>query len=221
MSAGVLFDLDGTLVDSLADIGHALNDVLAAAGHPTHALAAYRGFVGEGAEVLVRRALPPALAGDDAAVRATLDGYKQRYAARLLETTRPYPGVLEVVAALRARGVALGVLSNKPDEPTRRLCAALFPAGTFAAVQGQLAGVPRKPDPSAALALADRLGVAPRDVAFVGDTGVDMATARRAGMRAVGVAWGFRPDELRAAGADAVVDTPARLLEQLEQLERR
>ena len=210
-----LFDLDGTLVDSLGDIGGAMNFALAACGFPRHHLADYRRFVGEGVEMLARRAAP---ASPDAERRRVelIAAYQHRYAEHLFDATVPYPGIAELLAVLRTRDVPLGVLSNKPDEPTRRLCAALFPPGTFACVQGQLPDVPAKPDPGAALALAAQLGVAPAEVAFVGDTAVDMRTAVAAGMRPVGVAWGFRPLELRETGAERVVERADELLELLE-----
>ena len=209
-----LFDLDGTLVDSLADIGAAMNHALATLGEPTHPLADYRRFVGEGVEVLAARAGPGL---DSAARRAELiDAYQRRYAEHLFDETVVYPGVPELLALLRARAVPLGVLSNKPDAPTRVICEALFPPGTFVCVQGQLPDVPVKPDPAAALALAAQLGVAPAEVAFVGDTAVDMRTAVAAGMHPVGVAWGFRPLELRETGAERVIERADELLELLE-----
>jgi phosphoglycolate phosphatase len=204
-----LFDLDGTLVDSLADIAAAMNHALIGFGWPVHDHAAYRGFVGEGVEALARRAAP---AGAQERHAELIAAYQHRYGENLLDATRPYPGVVELVASLRARGVPLGVLSNKPDRPTRHLAEALFPAGSFAAVQGQLPGVPRKPDPTAALALAATLGHEPRDIAFVGDTAVDVHTARAAGMLPIGVGWGFRAAELSAAGAALVVERAEELL---------
>jgi phosphoglycolate phosphatase len=206
-----LFDLDGTLLDSLVDIADAMNDALAEANWPTHPLALYRESVGEGVEALARRVAPPAVAEGDPRRVALTARYQAIYAGRLTRATKPYPGVPELVAALRGRGLPLGVLSNKPDAATRLLVDTFFEAGSFAAVRGQRPGVPRKPDPSAALALAAELGVPPAEVAFVGDTAVDMRTARAAGMVAVGVSWGFRPGELREAGAELIVDAPSAL----------
>lgn len=206
-----LFDLDGTLVDSLADIGHAMNHALAAHGLPTHPLAAYRHFVGEGVKQLVRKASAPE--AREAVHEALLSTYKAHYDVHLLDNTRPFPGVPEVLARLAADGVRLGVLSNKADAFTRRLVEHFFPGVPFGAVYGERAGVPRKPDPTAALGLAAELGVPPTACAFVGDTAIDMGTARAAGMYAVGVTWGFRDaEELRAHGAQVLATTADELL---------
>jgi phosphoglycolate phosphatase len=206
-----LFDLDGTLVDSLGDIGAAMNHALAALGWPTHPLADYRRFVGEGVETLAARASPPGAVAEARRLEL-IAAYQAYYAEHLFDVTRPYPGIAELVDELDARAVPLGILSNKPDGPTRRIAEALFPPGSFEVVQGALPDVPRKPDARAARALAARLGVASADVAFVGDTAIDMQTAVAAGMRPVGVAWGFRPAELRAAGAERIVDRADELL---------
>jgi phosphoglycolate phosphatase len=205
-----LFDLDGTLVDSLGDIGAAMNWALESLGFPKHPLAAYRGFVGEGVDVLARRAAP-AHAGAERRHVELVAAYQRRYGEHLFDATVPYPGIPEAIAELRRRGIPLGVLSNKPDAPTKQICEALFP-GAFAAVRGQLPEVPVKPDPQAALALAAELGVPAAEVAFVGDTAIDMRTAVAAGMRAVGVAWGFRPLALRATGAEVLVERADELI---------
>lgn len=205
-----LFDLDGTLVDSLGDIADAMNWALGQHGLPAHPEDAYRQFVGEGVVKLVQRAVPEA----QVALReSVLGAYRTRYAERLLDRTRPFPGVTALLEALAEDGLALGVLSNKPDAPTQQLVRALFPHVPFRAVYGERAGVPRKPDPTAALALAGELGVAPQACAFVGDTPVDMGCARRAGMFALGVSWGFRPEPLlREAGADVVAHAAPEVL---------
>lgn len=206
----VVFDLDGTLVDTLADIGHAMNAALAALGQPGHPFEAYRGFIGEGVRRLAERALPP---GRGDLVDAATAEFRRVYGEHLLDRTRPYPGVPELLDGLVAAGVPLAVLSNKPDPATRRIVESLFARWPFAEIGGERPGVPRKPDPAAALAIADALGVAPARCLFVGDSGIDVATARAAGMVAVGAGWGFRgADELRAAGADVVLGAPPELL---------
>ncbi len=206
-----LFDLDGTLVDSLADIGAAMNHGLASQGLPPHPLSRYRHFVGEGVRQLVRKAAAPEARED--VHEAILASYRAYYDEHLFDSTRPYPGVPEVLARLAGDGVRLGVLSNKADGYTRRLVERLFPGVPFGAVYGEREGVPRKPDPTAALGLAAELGVAPAECAFIGDTPVDMGTARAAGMYAVAVGWGFRDGpELRAHGARVLATTSEELL---------
>jgi len=187
---GVIFDLDGTLADSLGDIAAAMNRTLVAHGFPEHPVAAYRTFVGEG----IRGAF--------------LAAYQADYADHLLDATRLFPGIPEVLDALQSAGMPVGVLSNKPDLPTRQMVDALCSRWAFRAVFGERPGVPRKPDPMSALALADALGAPPESVAFVGDTGVDMLTARAASMRPVGVLWGFRPKEVLATGVEAAGTGP-------------
>ena len=196
----ILFDLDGTLVDSIADIAAAMNHVLASAGLPTHDLSAYAAFVGAGAPMLVRRAAP-----EGADLGDLLARFVAHYAAHALDATRPYPEIAELVADLRARGRRLAVLSNKPDALTQKIVAACFPAGSFDAVMGDVPGVPRKPDPTSAIALADRLGAPPSMCWLVGDTEIDIRTAAAAGMRSIAVTWGLRPvEELVAAAPDRV-----------------
>jgi phosphoglycolate phosphatase len=208
-----IFDLDGTLLDSLHDIGAAMNHALAAHGLPVHPLADYRRFVGEGVRVLVSRAVP---AGQEALHEPVLAAYKAFYAGHQLDHTRPYPGMLELLARLQGEGLKLAVLSNKPDADTKRLVAALLPDVRFGAVYGERAGVPRKPDPTSALGVAAELGVVPGDCAFIGDTAVDMDTARAAGMYGVGVTWGFRDvEELQAHGARVLARTADELLQAL------
>jgi len=202
---GVIFDLDGTLADSLGDIAAAMNRTLVAHGFPEHPVTAYRTFVGEGVRKLVERALPP---GTEGVRDAFLAAYQADYADHLLDATRLFPGIPEVLDALQSAGMPVGVLSNKPDLPTRQMVDALCSRWAFRAVFGERPGVPRKPDPMSALALADALGAPPESVAFVGDTGVDMLTARAASMRPVGVLWGFRPSEVLATGVEAAGTGP-------------
>jgi phosphoglycolate phosphatase len=208
---GVIFDLDGTLADSLQDIASAMNRTLEARGFPQHPVSAYRTFVGEGVRKLVERALPP---GTEALQESFLAAYQADYAEHLLDATRLFPGIPELLDALEGAEVAVGVLSNKSDGPTRQLVEALCGRWKFRGVVGERPGVPRKPDPTSALALADILGAPPESVAFVGDTGVDMLTARAASMRPVGVLWGFRPKDVLDSGAEAAAtgEELARLL---------
>lgn len=212
MSA-VIFDLDGTLLDTLADLAACMNSVLAAHDFPTHPQDAYRHFVGEGMEVLVRRTLP-ANHRTDAEVAACFADMRVEYGRRWDETSKPYDGIPQMLDALVAQGVTMSVLSNKPDEFTVLAVAALLPQWHFAHVRGMRPGVPAKPDATGAIAISDRVGVAAQQTLYVGDTATDMKTGRAAGMRTIGVTWGFRDaDELAASGAHELIDQPAQLLE--------
>jgi phosphoglycolate phosphatase len=206
---GVLFDLDGTLVDTLGDIAASMNHVLGALGLPEHAPTDYRAFIGEGVARLAERAVPAARVELAPAVTAA---FRAHYAEHLLDRSQPYPGIRAALAALVERGAALAVLSNKPDALTRRIVAALFPDVRFGSVAGSRPDVPPKPDPAAALAAAAALGLEPGACVLVGDSGVDMRTAVAAGMPGIGVLWGFRESaELLAAGARAVIGHPDEL----------
>lgn len=201
----VFFDLDGTLIDSLADLGEAVNRMLVDLGLPRHAAEAYRAFIGEGARRLVERALPEAVRGDEELVKRALALYQEHYGSCWHEQTRAYPGMPELLADLQRAGVPLGVISNKPDAFTRLCTAHFFPGTAFAVVLGQREGLVRKPDAAMAHAAAGRLGLKAEACVYVGDSGVDMRFAHAAGMRAVGVAWGFRDrEELVANGAPVV-----------------
>ena len=207
---GFLFDMDGTLVDSLSDIGNAMNVVLASYGFPQHAIETYKTLVGEGARSLVEKSLPK-----DAQHRAgeALTRYKARYATHLVVESKPYEGIVELLTELSARGDKLGVVTNKPHDAAVGVMTKLFPEIHFAIVVGQKDGTPHKPDPSGALLAAQALGTAPSETFFVGDTDTDMKTATNAGMIAVGVLWGFRDEaELKSHGAHHIVLHPRDLL---------
>ena len=208
-----LFDLDGTLADTLADLANATNFALAQLGCPVHPADAYRLFVGDGARTLCQRVLPPDRQGlADQAVQLM----RQHYEAHCFDLTRLYAGIPELVSALRDRGCRLAVLSNKPDDFTRQMIDRYFQPSPFDIVRGQRAGVPLKPDPAAALEMAREMAVPPSDWMYLGDTNTDMRTARAAGMLAVGVLWGFRDRaELLASGAQRLVARPAEILELL------
>lgn len=209
----VLFDLDGTLADTLADIAGAVNEVLATRGLPVHPPADFLAFVGEGAQRMISRALP---ADAQALVPDVLREYHEGYARRLSRQTRLYPGIAEMLDAIVARGLAIAVLSNKKDAFTRAVAEAFLQPWPFRVVYGEREGVPRKPDPTAALEIARRLEVPPQACAFVGDTAVDMKTAAAAGMYGIGVLWGFRGrEELEAAGAKVLAPTPKDVVEAL------
>lgn len=208
----VIFDLDGTLLDSLADIADSMNLVLAAMNLPTHPRESYRYFVGSGMETLVRRALP-ADRRDQARAAEAVDAMRQEYQRRWHRQTRPYAEIPELLTALAQRRVKLAILSNKPDDFTQMSVAALLQAGLFQQIRGAGPDTPRKPDPTGALALADQLALPPEQILYVGDSGIDMQTAKSAGMFAVGALWGFRDArELQENGADALIARPLELL---------
>jgi phosphoglycolate phosphatase len=206
----VIFDLDGTLADTLRDIADAMNDVLMAAGMPDHPYSTYPGFVGGGVKVLVERATP---SDQQHRLDELREAFRERYFAQLILHTQAYAGIERLLDELTSRSITLAVLSNKPDAATRHIVRELFGSSRFASVHGQRDGIPKKPDPSAVLDMAQELGSAPARCAFVGDTAIDMTTATRAEMLPVGVLWGFRDrDELIGAGARHLLDEPADLL---------
>jgi phosphoglycolate phosphatase len=238
MSRPVIFDLDGTLADTLADLAAAANHALSALSYPPVAEATYRQLVGEGLDRLLMRALNggrdvaapdgEAAASHDAAAGAgsvaalPVDEARRLfldyYAAHSCDHTTLYPGIAALLDALVQRGVPLAVLSNKPDSATRAMVGELLGRWRFEAVRGQRDDTPRKPDPAGALAIASSLRCPPHQCVYLGDSRVDMQTAQSAGMLAVGAAWGFRgPDELREAGADAIIGQPEELLAYLNR----
>ena len=213
----VIFDLDGTLLDTLEDIGTAVNRVLQRKGFDPHPVTRYREFVGEGARRMIARALPVECR-DEAIVLACLEEYLEEYACRWNMTTKPYNDIPGLLDALVSRGMRLAVLSNKQETFTRQCIDRFLSDWTFDAVMGEIEGMPRKPDPQGALTAAARLGIDPAEIIFVGDSGVDMKTAKSAGMFAVGVLWGYRGrEELEKSGADAVIAHPMKLVELIDQ----
>ena len=209
----VIFDLDGTLVDTLEDLADAMNRVLSGQQVPVHSHATYKLLIGKGIRNLVAQALPAEKRSAE-----TISGCYERmladYGEHFLVKTRRYDGVAELVSGLRAASVKLAVFSNKSHDLTRRIVESLFGPGDFDVVMGAQPGLPLKPDPTVALLISTRLGIAPSRIVFLGDSGLDMLTATAAGMIAVGAAWGFRTkDELVENGASLVLDHPLELLE--------
>ncbi|MDR2885863.1 MAG: HAD family hydrolase [Rikenellaceae bacterium] len=208
----VLFDLDGTLVDSIADIADAMNDALGRLGYPRHDYPAYKLMVGNGLRNLAERCLPET-ARDPETIERCLAMMKDRYRDHSTEKTRPYDGIPELLDALTARGLKMAVLSNKADHLTQAICAGLLGGWHFETVLGQSDRFPLKPDPASALHVASVLGVQPAEILYLGDTGVDMHTATAAGMYPVGATWGFRTAaELAENGARTIIDHPGQML---------
>ncbi|MFA6498934.1 MAG: HAD family hydrolase [Desulfurivibrionaceae bacterium] len=207
----VLFDLDGTLVDSLADLANSMNRVLTRQGLPPHPVQAYRYFVGNGITTLVERALPMG-AQQQELVQDCVQKMRQEYAVHWADTTSPYPGIAELLDTLATQEIQMAILSNKPDELTQEIVRTLLPKWNFAAVAGARETIPKKPDPAGALRIANLLHREPADFLYLGDTNTDMQTARAAKMFAVGALWGFRTaEELKENGAQALISGPMEL----------
>ena len=211
MHRALIFDLDGTLVDSLPGIAASLNRALALHGLPAHGDAAVRGFIGDGARMLVTRALG---SGATAHIESMLRCFSEDYAVSWQHGTRPYEGITALLADLHSRGASLAVLSNKPHAFTSEIVAKLFPEHTFAAVLGNREGLPHKPDPAGALEIATTLGIAPENCNLIGDSTMDLDTARNAGMATVAVTWGYH-DRERLLGADRIAEDVPQLAELL------
>lgn len=215
MFKACIFDLDGTLVDSLRDLADASNHALHIQGYPTHETAKYRYFVGNGIPKLIERTLPVKARTPDilAHTRALFDAY---YDVHRLDHTAPYPGILPLLDQLGEKGIPIAIVSNKADPFTKKIASALF-GNRFQSVLGSRPNVPRKPDPTAALEIASNLNTAPEECLFIGDSGVDMKTATAAGMTGIGVLWGFRGrEELLENGAHKLIEQPAELLSLLQ-----
>lgn len=214
----IVFDLDGTLLDTLADIGDACNAALAQHAFPVHPVDAYRYFVGDGVAFLLRRALPEAHR-DDTTIARVAQTYRVEYGKRWHLKSRPYEGIGDLLDALDARKIPLAVFSNKPDEFTQQCVTKLLPRWSFSMVMGASNAFARKPDPAGALHIARTLNVPPERFIYVGDTSTDMETAVSAGMLPVGVEWGFRTvDELEASGARHIIRHPRELVALIDRL---
>jgi phosphoglycolate phosphatase len=209
----VIFDLDGTLLDTLEDLGNAGNRVLTARGFPTHEIDAYRYFIGDGATTLITRALPEEKRSDEI-ISTCLEEYRQDYGRNWNVNTKPYDGVAEMLDALVTHGFKLAILSNKPHEFTKLCVSGLLSKWTFDAVFGQREPIPRKPDPAGALKIAGELKIPPSDFLYLGDTAIDMKTAIAANMFPVGALWGFRSaEELQKSGAQVLLKRPMDIMD--------
>jgi len=202
----VIFDLDGTLIDTIADLGTAVNEALRMRGLPLHGLEEYRGMVGHGVRNLVKRAMPEALREDGKALDDLLELFLQYYIEHIDDRSRPYPGIPELLSDLHAAGLLLAVASNKFQAGTEKLIRRTFPQIPFAAVCGGRPDRALKPDPAVVQEIRERTSVLPGETVMVGDSGTDIATAAAAGVTGVAVTWGFRPKEA-LLGADCVADS--------------
>ncbi len=209
----VIFDLDGTLLNTIAALAAAANYALEQAGYPTHSSEAYPYFVGNGVSKLLERVLPEDMRSAENVEKLRVY-FKEYYGANMTRHTRPYEGIQDLLSALRERGINVAVASNKYQTAVDKLVRHYFPTIEWAAIEGQKEGVPVKPDPSIVFEILSKCPTPKSQVLYVGDSGVDMDTARRAGVTSIGVTWGFRPEkELRSHFADNIVSAPQQILE--------
>jgi phosphoglycolate phosphatase len=208
----VLFDLDGTLLDTLADLGESMNAVLKRFGFPEHQLESYKYHVGDGVCELCRRVLPPDRL-DETTLKAVAQAMRAEYGSRWDRKTRPYDGVSELLNGLTVHGIKMAILSNKPHDFTRLCVQKLLGQWHFDVVQGLDESIQKKPHPLGAQTVAKKLGFLPANFIYLGDTNTDMKTAVAAGMYPAGALWGFRTaDELTANGAKLLIAKPTDLL---------
>ena len=207
----ILFDLDGTLLNTLDDLADTANAALGQLRYPEHPVDSYRYFVGDGLRTLIERILPADCREEEISECEHI--FKELYAIHWADKTCPYPGIMTMLADLRRMGLMLAILSNKPDDFTRMCVKRYFPTDTFSSVSGQREGIAKKPDPAGALIIAQKLGIVCDDILYVGDTATDMQTGKGAGMRTAGVLWGFREiEELEKNGADYIVSHPQEIV---------
>lgn len=212
----IIFDLDGTLLDTIKDIADSMNTTLEKLGYPPHKIEDYYYFVGEGMEVLCRKVLP-AHNNSSEIIAKCVELMKSEYQKNWSKTTRPYDGISELLNDLQRMGLKLAVHSNKPDEFTKTFVRHFFPETQFAIILGESKDFPRKPAPEGALHIARILKIPPGDILYIGDSGIDMKTGISAGMYPVGVLWGFRnAEELISNGAKRLIKKPPELLQLLD-----
>lgn len=212
----VIFDLDGTLIDSLEDIADSMNAVLENNNFPTHGYEAYKYFIGNGLKNLVYEALPENHNNEEQ-VNRCFDLMMDIYSENCINKTKPYNGIIELLNELVSLNIKISVLSNKTDDFTKKITRALFP-DYFEFITGISEKTPKKPNPAGALQMSNDLGLKPEDIIYIGDTGIDMQTANKASMHAVGVLWGFREkEELVSTGAQNLLNHPLDLIPILNQ----
>ena len=217
MNPSLIFDLDGTLVDSLPGIAASLNHALEAHGLPTHPQGVVKTFVGNGLHTLVERAAP---ATDEAKIQALLEDFKTHYTEHWASGTRPYNGIVQLLKDLQREGYQLAVLSNKVHDFTRVITRKVFPSVHFTVIQGQEDGIPHKPHPRGALKIANSLGRNPRDCFIIGDSVADVETAGNAEMKFIGVTWGYQDRfRLTEVGAKHFIEKPQELPHMLRSIE--
>lgn len=212
---GVIFDLDGTLVNSLEDIADAMNTVLLSLSYPIHGYEAYQYFIGSGLRNLVSKSLPETN-NDEKHIDSCYQLMIEEYSINCTRKTKAYDGIIELLDQLISNDIKLSVFSNKSDELTKKITAELFP-GYFKTVVGLSIEALKKPNPSEAITISKSLGLETEEIIFVGDSGIDMQTAKNANMLAVGVSWGYRPEEeLTATGSKYIISSPLDLIQILQ-----
>jgi len=215
----IIFDLDGTLIDSIEDLADSMNTVLENLGFPTHETESYKHMVGDGVRALVERAVMGNVL-EEADLEFSLQKFQEEYATRWQTKTRPYAGIPELLDALESEDIRMNILSNKLDHFTKLTVSRFFPRHKFSCVMGAVPSIPKKPDPAGALFIAHALEIPPQRFLFLGDSNTDMMTAVAAGMYPVGALWGFRSEkELLESGASEVIASPLALLPFFKGLE--
>jgi len=214
----LIFDLDGTLADTIGTIQEGVNMAMEKYGYPKKSYYETRKNIGNGARELIRLSMPTEASADSELVDRVLSDYERFYEITCEHCRECYEGMLEAVLTLKDRGYTLAVLSNKQDRFVKTMVKTLIPEGIISVTMGQT-DLPRKPDPTVSLMIADRLGFKPSDTAFIGDSDVDILTGKNAGMLTVGCGWGYRDRAvLEAADADHVLDHPSELTEIFSKL---
>ena len=208
MIKAVIFDLDGTLADTMPDLQSAMNGMLTRLGYRTRTRSELIKAINNGAREFVRRSLPRDVQNVDFILQSAIEAYEDEYSKCYAEKTAPYANIEALLMDLKSMGIKISVLSNKQDMFVKDIIAKLFDKKLFSYVQGQ-DKLPTKPNPTSALMIAKGMGVKPSRCLFIGDSDVDMQTAKNAGMRSVGVSWGYREREvLEEAGADFIAKEP-------------
>lgn len=205
----IIFDLDGTLINSLADLAEATNNALRISSFPIHKIENFKYIIGNGVIQQIRRSVPSEYKDDMQTVNKIINEFQNQYKLCWHNKSQPYDGIKQLLLNLNNSGYKQAVASNKPDFFTKKIVSHFFGNETFECVQGNTDTIPKKPDPTIAIQIMKNLGVNPSECVFVGDTYVDMETAHNAGIFSIGCLWGFRTrQELENAGADLIVNTP-------------
>lgn len=213
----IIFDLDGTLINSIADLADATNEALRINGFPIHEEAEYNYFVGDGVIELIRRALPIRISNDQNTINRIKETFSEQYDKNWMRKSLPYNGMCKLLNDLKNMGINQAVASNKPDFFTKKIVSHFFGNEIFKAVHGNTDEIPKKPSPLIAYKIMEELGVSKENCVFVGDTSIDINTAKNAGIFSIGCLWGFRTfNELKKAGADLIVSNPDEIIQYIQ-----